>query len=135
MTHDFTWTWAFWLEKTCYFHKNTKCMLEMNALHLFLSLPLCALYVWAAGTTSNQIRSILFWSYSIQSICRITTNEEEMVLNAAVWKMIPKIVSLGYKSYEVVNKKWMATCKTCGSKISDNNFKLVQHQNCTKSSK
>uniref|UniRef100_A0AAY3ZWF3 HAT C-terminal dimerisation domain-containing protein n=1 Tax=Denticeps clupeoides TaxID=299321 RepID=A0AAY3ZWF3_9TELE len=35
------------------------------------------------------------------------------------YKMIPKIVSFGYKNYEVVNKKRIAVCKTCGSKITD----------------
>ncbi|RXN14058.1 zinc finger BED domain-containing 4-like protein [Labeo rohita] len=33
--------------------------------------------------------------------------------------MIPKVVSFGYKNYEVVNKKRIAVCKTCGSKITD----------------
>ncbi|CAB1343286.1 unnamed protein product [Coregonus sp. 'balchen'] len=33
--------------------------------------------------------------------------------------MIPKIVWFGYKNYEVVDKKRVAICKTCGSKITD----------------
>ena len=33
--------------------------------------------------------------------------------------MIPKVVSFGYKNDEVINKKRIAVCKTCGSKITD----------------
>ena len=54
-----------------------------------------------------------------QSNCR-ANNEEKRSNNAPVGKkMIPKIVSFGYKNYEVVNKKRIAVCKTCGSKITD----------------
>nr|XP_046223416.1 uncharacterized protein LOC124046739 [Oncorhynchus gorbuscha] len=33
--------------------------------------------------------------------------------------MIPKIIIFGYTDYTVVNKKRIATCKTCGKKITD----------------
>ncbi|CAL9706637.1 unnamed protein product [Knipowitschia caucasica] len=33
--------------------------------------------------------------------------------------MIPKVVSFGYKDYQVINKKRTAVCKTCGSNITD----------------
>ncbi|XP_061880880.1 zinc finger BED domain-containing protein 4-like [Entelurus aequoreus] len=39
--------------------------------------------------------------------------------HASEQKMIPKIISFGYKNYEVVNTKRFAVCNTCGSKITD----------------
>ena len=95
-----------------------KSMLLRNAL--YLSLCICAsVYVLSAQHPIKLDPRCFEATASIQSNCR-STNEEQLSNNAPVReKMIPKIVSFGYKNYEVVNKKRSAVCKTCGSKISD----------------
>lgn len=34
-------------------------------------------------------------------------------------KMVPRVIGRGLKDYTVVNGKQMATCKTCGTNITD----------------
>ena len=76
---------------------------------------------------NSSFNRLKFESDSSQSNCasgekvaRGSAEERRRVnSDGALGKMIPRIIIFGYKDYAVVNKKWIATCKTGGKKITD----------------
>ena len=78
MTRDLTWTWAFWLDKTCYFPQNPKIKKNVNGtpciFHAYASMCVCVL---SAQHPIKLDPCCFDPTASIQSNCR-TTKEDEL---------------------------------------------------------